>query len=416
MAEQTTYTNWFDVKDYTSVTVTVQTTDSGSDRYTSPLTLIWGQGVNDETPYDANLVGDDTTDQTRDSVAQDALPAMNATDVQTRQYDTRARWLMFKTEKPSSGMDDVILSYNFKKAPTQLIIKDNSIANLEENDTMHLTNNSAHVVLTDGSGVPIAATYDNIDSSVNALYVHLSDASGTSIDTVNRTLTVNLRDACNNAIDSTLGGSDNNALKTVISDHVGKEQASTRMITDASVNGRALYYALADQDGYQYTTTKSVDQLDTSNSMFVHFVDTLGENIKASNRFPITFTTQAVKTVYMFDTVVEASMSSVTGLSDTSLQIHSIGIANELPITTWLKVYDLSSGQVTDTTTFTDYVDNVVYNIPVPPGDYRDIHLSNGVKLLNGLHFRVSQGYQYDNSYQSLGAGSGQVYVTGSYS
>lgn len=410
----TTYTNWFDVKDYTSVTVTVQTADLGANPYTSPLTLIWGQGVNDEPPYDANLVNESLTDQLRDAVAQDALPAMDPIAIQTRQYDTRARWLMFKSEK-TGGQPDITYSYNFKKAPTQLIIKDNSITNLEQNDTMHITNNSAHLALTDSSGVHIAATYDNIDSSVNALYVHLSDASGTSIDTVEtNTLAVNLYDASNIAIESIM--TSNNSLKTVISNRIGIEQAATKAVADASTGGRALYYALSDKDGYQYTTTKSTDPVDASNSMFVHLVDTAGENIKASNRFPVRFTTQAVKTVYMFDTVVEASMSSVTGLNDISLQLHSIGIANEFPITVWLKVYDLSAGVVTDTTVFTPYTDNVVYNFPVPPGDYRDIHLSNGVKLSNGIYFRVSQGYQYDNSYQTLGAGSGQIYVTGSYS
>ena len=70
---QTTYTHWFDVKEYTSVTVTAKTTDTSTTPYTSPVTLIWGQGVDDQPPYDPQLLGA-SGDELQDMVAQTVPP------------------------------------------------------------------------------------------------------------------------------------------------------------------------------------------------------------------------------------------------------------------------------------------------------------------------------------------------------
>jgi hypothetical protein len=201
-----------------------------------------------------------------------------------------------------------------------------------------------------------------------------------------------------------------NALKSVITDNTGIEQASTQAVSGAQFDGRALYYVLGDKDGVQYSTTKN----DTcSNAMYVHLTDQNGKNISTSNRLSVRFQSQVQKALTPFETTVEASMTS---LLDNSLQLHSLGIANELPITVWLKVYDTCSTLVTDTTDFTSNISNVKYNLPVPPSDYRDLHLSSGVKFNKGMYFRISQDYGYDNSYVGLGPESGQVYVTGTYS
>lgn len=755
MSSHTTYTHWFDVKDYTSVTVTAKTVDTSTTPYTSPVTLIWGQGTDDQPPYDAGLQGDGG-DEVRDMVAQDQMPAMAATDIQTRQYDTRSRWVMFKTEKPMD-MSQVILSYQFKKAPTELKIRDDSVPS-SGNSIMNVTQNAAHLLLTDSSGNPIDTTHDNtVSANVNALYVHPADSSGNSLDTVgasaSQTLAISIRDASNNAIDTTgdvqnlhimnpdtesfpstdilfllsrgygmgkpttgnhprirhavafirdfvsqintykgnytncrvtiasygrldistnqtinqtythgagpepsdrtiipgvieyqssgsnvnpaniyqhlindigaahtltapvdacgahhvhtinvsgtstgsngwdtngnteiskmvpgnniyttvknlfdasvgnisplylsyanIGvsfetqnvakpvvialtdgsfgdygttedgdgiftysasegvqeaifsraehllktkfGSDiyvvkvgdaeedtltktslaaftdpcgavpdydniiisdgntrsdharilklpfsgtttvtpgsystkanllfrtvygteflgNNAIKAVITDRNGMEQAATQPVNGAQFGGRALYYALSDQQGSQYSTTQNNV---ANNAMYVHLTKQDGNSIDSNNRLAIQFVQQNQRTVTPFETTVEASLTSVI---DTSHHLHTLGIANELPITVWLKVYDMCSGHVTSTTEFSNYVSRIKYNLPVPPGNFRDINLSTGVKFNNGLHLRISQDYPYDNAYMNLGPDAGQVFVTGTYS
>lgn len=431
MAAQATYTHWFDVKDYTSVTVTVQTTDDDeATTYTSPLKLIWGQGTDDSPPYDAGLLGL-TGDELKDEVARDSLPAMGATEIVTRQYDTKSRWVMFKTEKPSADVSDVILSYNFKKAPTELRIrdKDSADAGIGDNAIMRVTDNNARVLLTDISGNAIGVTTDTSlpAATVNSLYTHLADASGYSLDTVGseaKTLAVSIRDASNAGIASTLNDGDmtvggrtfigNNAAAAVISNNIGVEQASTQAVVGAEFAGRALYYSLADKDGSQYKTTKN----DVSNnSMYVHATDSEGNSITTDNRISVIFASRAQKIMYPFVTAIESSLEPVPALTDISFQLHSLGIANELPVTVWLKVYDLSSGKVDGVTTeFSNYTDDIVYNFPVPPGEYRDIHMSSGVNFSNGLYFRISQDYMYSGDYQTLGGDSGSTYVTGTYS
>ena len=275
---QSTYTHWFDVKEYTSVTVTVQTVDPDVDAedYTSPMTLIWGQGTGDEPPYDPGLLGLTVGNSLQDEVARDVLPDMSARAVQTKQYDTKARWLMFKSERPSADASAIILSYNFKKAPTELRIrdKDSADAGAGSNAVMRVTDHNARVVLTDASGTPIDVTVDGElgSSTVNSLYVHLADSAGLSIDTVgptqDQTLAVSIRDASNVAIDSTYPNNGNmtinstqfignNAVGTVIANSTGVEQAATQAVGDAQWAGRALYYVLSDKDGVQYSTTKN---------------------------------------------------------------------------------------------------------------------------------------------------------------
>lgn len=404
---QTTYTHWYDVKDYTSVSVTAKTVDTSSTQYTAPVTLIWGQGTNDEPPYDPSLFGL-TGNETRDEVARDIMPTMAGTDVKTRQYDTRARWLMFKTEAPAD-MSAVILSHNFKRMPTQISIRDSG-----SNDIVQVTNNSAHLHLTDSSGVSINVTGEIIGSTVNSMYVTLADSTGNSLDTVSSTIAVSIRDASNVALASTGVDASNNSLYSVVSNKIGIEQASTQPVIGSGIMGSALYYTLSDMCGVQISTTKN----DTcSNALHIHLTDANGSNITSTNRLPLRIANLSTQSTSPFETVVESSMSYATiDLSNTPIQLHSLGIANEFPMTVWLKVYDISTGKVTSTTNFTDYTSNIVYNIPVPNGNFRDLHMSTGVQLNNGLYFRISQDYPYDNSYQSLGPESGRVYVTGTYS
>jgi len=424
----TTYTYWHDVKDYTSITVTAQTVDPDIDAssYSSPVTLIWGQGENDSPPYHPDLSGGDG-DYLQGLVATDIMSDMCAQAVQTKQYDVRSRWLMFKSERPQNNMSFIILSYNFKRAPTEIKLRDSDVAD-SGNDIVRVNNNNMQVLLTDSSGAIIDVTTDTAlaGSTVNALYVHLANAAGDSIDAVGtgtKTLAVSIRDASNNAIGSTTTGIDT-AMTAVFANGTGVEQASTLEVTGARYGGRALYYTLADQDGLQYSTSKNDI---CNNAMYVHLTDVDGDSITTSNRIAVKFATLTAITRSMFNTTVETSLNTVypsptsytpwSVLNDTSFQLHSLGIANELPITVWLKVYDMSVGKVgTNTIEFGNYVSDIIFNLPVPPGDYRDITLSSGIQFYNGLYFRISQDYPYDNSYENLGADAGTVYVTGTYS
>jgi hypothetical protein len=414
----TTYTYWYDVKEYTSITVTAQTVDDiDASSYSSPVTLIWGQGENDSPPYHPDLSGGDG-DYLQDLVATDVMNDMCAQAVQTKQYDVRSRWLMFKSERPDAGMSLIILSHNFKRVPTEIKLRDSDATDSGTNDIALVSNNNMRVLLTDSSGVAIDVTTDTglAASTVNALYVHLADASGDSIDAVGtgaKTLSVSIRDASNNPITSTSTGSTDTAMTAVFAAATGVEQASTLEVTGARYGGRALYYTLADQDGLQYSTSKN-DVCD--NAMYVHLTDEAGDSVTTTNRISVKFATITAITRSMFDTSVEASLSTLTALNDTSFQLHSLGIANELPVTVWLKVYDMSIGKVSATAEFSNYVSDIAYNLPVPPGDYRDVTLSSGVQFYNGLYFRISQDYPYDNSYENLGGDAGIVYVTGTYS
>ena len=126
---------------------------------------------------------------------------------------------------------------------------------------------------------------------------------------------------------------------------------------------------------------------------------------------------------FPFDKAIDSCVNSVDpSLSNDQFQIHSIGVANELPTTIWVKVYDVSEGFVNQTKEgtnddFKEYESKLVYNIPVNAGDFRDLEMGDGVDFYDGLHVRVSDNYAYSSEfYPPNFEDAGKVYITGNFS
>ena len=394
------YGPWQDVKSYTSVIVTIDTSSGVASMTQPPCTVYWGIGEGDNPPSDASST---------DVIATDVFPyIMTSSQSRTAQFDTRARW--FRTSTIYTN-NDIIINSSFKMAPTELSIRDDiTTDNVHVNYGSGSSNNLLYVQLTDSSSVPLSRTNN---SEGNALYTCLTDASGNALDVYNNALAVAVHDASNIAIWGT--GRDQmskNSMYAVITDVSGVEQASTEPITGVSAHaGRALFYSLSDHCGNQYKTSKNEA---TANSMRVHLTDSSGASISSTNTLPI-FSTLPSRVVLPFDVSVEASMNAVSELSNHTFKLRHLGIANESPVTIWLKVYDMSTGANQDSAVFTDHVAKLIFNLPVTAGNFRDIHMNSGVTFSYGLHMRASNDFEYDNSYSNF-LGTNNIYVLGSYS
>ena len=583
----TDYTNWFDVKEYTSVVLTVKTENGSFFGSNRPFTLIWGKGDADHPPFDSNLTDSDTNHE-KDILCEDQCPSMKANETRSFEFPVRTRWVLLKKQRDVANNFAEVSWPMFKKAPTALSIRDdtnvteiasivvdespqiNYISNGSQNHTITeseinlavlgltlgaktftvtsvaagwsanfnneiayandldhpvmlaqgttsvtvdtndnivlqihkdsdptqiyyydiytnsmnendhsntrytisrfhpYTENAIKVALTDSSGLLISTT--NHNDVPNALFVHMSNSGGDSVDTLgergvsNRNLTqkvlaTSVTDSSNIAIASTglapdsAGDHDKapsgNALITAFTDSDTCLQAATEPIAyggkagapgdktvTKDVSGRAFYYALSDHFGTPFTSIdtcgyhedklgKNGKMIDMSyNAMYVHLTNKNGKSISNAegNELPVIMSSQTASTSKKpFDSPIESSMTMVSNdLSNTSFKIHSLGIANELPITVWVKVYDVSTGKITlnSTDAFTSYKGDIVYNIPVMPGDYRDLHMSQGVEFENGLYMRINDSYEYDNSYYPIDKdkNAGKVYITGTYS
>lgn len=203
----------------------------------------------------------------------------------------------------------------------------------------------------------------------------------------------------------------NNAMLAAPVDSCGTHQASTKVVQDAYFEGRALFYSLSDKSGSQLSTIVNISGSDASaNALHVHGVHSGGAAISSNNGLHVQYASEVQKTVVMFDASFDASISTITDISNHTFTLRHVGIANETPVTVWTKIYDISTGKNTNPADVTGKP--VKMNIAVPGLGYRDINLSTGIKFNNGFHVRASTDYPPESPYEDVG---GALYIHGSY-
>ena len=227
-----------------------------------------------------------------------------------------------------------------------------------------------------------------------------------------------------------------NALTVHTADANGVSQAGTRPVTDARFGDVALYYALADNCGSIIDTTKTAKDrpIDSTenNALYVHLTSTkqgeMGKSIYEHNPLPIKFTGD-VHDGLTFDLTVSGQIVTNTDISSidfttiSGYNLQSLGIANETAVPIWLKVYDISKGEVDSIRD--EIVDDadpsgaglqhrIKFNFPVPATDYRDLQFAKSVKFDRGIHFVASTNYKYDDL--SYPPGNKHIFVHGTYS
>lgn len=421
---------WEDIKDYTSVIMTLQAPVDGS------ATIEWANTTGRTFPTDSDIIASENF------TYSGALDASQASAV-TKQFDHRARW--FRVRYDHSGAVEASfsdLSFNFetlyKKAPTELKIVDDSanVVSVNVGDN----NNSLYTMLTDASGVPIRTTNDS-QTTGEALYVHLADGSGNSLATTEtdnpESLFVGLRDASNVGIDSTGSAATNNALYVRPGDVSGNAQASTFMVSDAYADGVALYGALADNCGHQINTTNNPPASDTSaNALYVHLTLANGNSVSSSDPLPVVDAQETVGALpfdvsYGIEETFVVPAVDMSSAGSDKINLYNIFVYNDSPVTIWLKLYDVSTGTLSGadlldicTTTFTDTkfensmaaitstIRAPIFNITVPGGRTRDINLPGGATFNNGVYARATTQYK---QYSTQSPGANLVFLNGSY-
>ena len=208
-----------------------------------------------------------------------------------------------------------------------------------------------------------------------------------------------------------------NAVYVVNTDVSGHPQAGTDIITSNLGDGVAMYYALADNSGISISST-NVSDGDPDNAMYVTLAN---GNVGVTTDNPLNVAVQeSTKPGLMFHYSISGYPYSNPLLGNNSLRITHLGATNDSPIPLWLKIYDMSSGYFNDNSAATLGIDasaftlkdKLVYNLAVPPMDYRDIEFPKGLAINDGLYLATSTTHAYD-SYGTIGAA--QMYVQGQY-
>ena len=422
---------WEDIKDYTSVIITMNSGVDGSG------TIEWADTSARRFPQD------------KDIIARESFQYTGSGTPITKQFDHRARWFRvrydhsgaFGTNYGDGSFNDVSFNLQtlYKKAPTELKIVDDSANIVSVN--VGASGNSLYTVLTDASGVLIRTTNDN-QLTGEALYVHLADSSGTSLATTDTTdpesLFVALRDASNVGIDST--GTTNNALHVRPGDVSGNAQASTFDVCGAYTKGVALYAALSDNCGHQVDTTNTQNRniATNANALYVHLTDNSGRSIADGNALPVVNTVEAVgaKAFDFSSGVQEHFITPITDMSgtigDKKINLYNIFVYNDSPVTVWMKVYDVSYQNLIDNclhlsvgTSESDFefsmnntadgataIGKPKYNITVPGGRHRDLVLPGGATFTKGVHFRATTQYK---EFSVQGPGENMIFLNGTY-
>ena len=207
-----------------------------------------------------------------------------------------------------------------------------------------------------------------------------------------------------------------NAVYIVNTDVSGHPQAGTDIITSNLGDGVAMYYSLADNSGISISTTNTDDGSD--NALYVTLAN---GNVGVTTDNPLNVAVQeTTKPGLMFHYSISGYPVSSTRLGNNSLRITHLGAANETGIPLWLKVYDMSTGYFNDNSGATLGIeasaftlkDKLVYNLAVPPMDYRDIEFPKGLAINDGLYLATSTTHAYD-SYGTIGAA--RMYVQGQF-
>jgi hypothetical protein len=413
---------WENIQDYTTAILT----------FSSPVD---GSGVVEWAHTDGRTMPTDN-----DIIASERFEYDASDNAVTKQFDHRARWFRVRYDHDplTTDLSFSDMSFNiqtlYKKAPTELKIVDDSANIVSVNAGEH--GNSLYTVLTDAQGELIRTTNPE-QTTGEALFTHLADSSGNSLATTvtgmdHESLFVSLRDASNVAFDSTGELANTNALYVRPGDASGNAQASTYKVKDAHVEGVALYGALADNCGYQITTTETAgDAVDGHNSLYVHLTDKDGASITQDNPLPVLNIAESVG-AYPFDVSYGIEENFVSPFVDASsiavdkkVNLYNIFVFNESPTTVWLKIYDVSIGALEEksldtdlygldiTTSLSELGPSVQkYNLTVQPGRARDISLPGGATFFNGVHVRATTQYKADSV---QGPGPDMVFLNGTY-
>lgn len=151
---------WEDIQSYTSVVITIE--PKWVSEVPSEVTLEWYNGqLDDGYLPQANTV----------PLAVDSFRVATGSPV-TKEFSTRARWFRLKATQLKQ------ISVNYKKAPTEIRIVDNSASPVWLN--IGASGNSLDTVLTDASGVILKNTGSIVGQ---ALYTTLADNSAFALGT-----------------------------------------------------------------------------------------------------------------------------------------------------------------------------------------------------------------------------------------
>jgi hypothetical protein len=192
-----------------------------------------------------------------------------------------------------------------------------------------------------------------------------------------------------------------NALNIVMSDVCGHSQASLKQNSlgfggVGNSGDVALFYSLADNSGvpigntYQFT--------DSSNSIYICL-----NKVDSLNPLAIADKNDALDT----DTIDSSLGSSLNILVDTkdsnykSFDLHHLNLVNELPTTTWVKIYDIQPTLVDTAETLSDGLKliehQLKWNIAVNGNGSRKLVFEKPVTFNYGLAIRVSPGFDYSS-------------------
>ena len=202
--------------------------------------------------------------------------------------DAKARWfkLDFSASDPDNNLNesqysDVSLSImtSYKDAPTALKIVDN-----DENNVVTVSGGSLYTILVDSSGTVLNSTNNRLHDGealfVNPIKQDLSNSPlGTNEENSKVSLKIALRDSSGGPDGSLANFSTfhnegladiSNALYVRPSDSSGFDQAGTGLVSDACVNGVALYLTpLAGSTADDVTK----DGVPANNSIYVYNLD-----------------------------------------------------------------------------------------------------------------------------------------------
>lgn len=404
---------WEDIQWYTTVKINVNSPVSGE------VKLHWANPPKGRLPTDS-----------RDLIATTDISCVVELDINgdpiplTFERDTIARWFRLDFCAASTIDNSLNIEVLYKKAPTSVKLVDSS------NQVVSVENGNLYSVLVDNQGNVLRST----DTAAGeALFTNFRDASGDAMLTVSgqglpHSLAVALRDNCSNeevvSNFDTLGikgKSTVNAMYMHMSDACGHSQASGYTVSGADVAGVPLFLTLNDVDSTNYVTHPVVvnnDPNETGNFLYVFAGDKDGSVHNTSNPLKITQTSDIAE-VLSFDISSAVNErwrthSALKGGSQRARSLYNVYAYNDGPTLVWLRIYDLSVADgATDPSPATyDLNPYIMQTIPLGPGQTYDTTYPRGIQFNNGVAFRATV-EPYINSTQ--GPGDDVVFVAGTY-
>ncbi len=365
------------------------------------------------------------------AIVTDTFSLVNADSI-VKHYDVKAPILEVDAVLAINPSMNCVarLTTSYKSKPTQVLISDPTAPS----NVARLSGNAIYTSLTDTMGGFITNTSNTSTTLNRALDIHLADAAGRALCTVSgatlKATTANLTDKSNIPISSTGAKSNagsllgHKALCINTTDKNGHIQAGTYTVSGASFGGAALFYSLTDNCGISITTCytnisgwgSDMDIIsDTCNTAVnITLVNNNGFSISNTHGQVIYSSNNVTATITSFSTSLDCSMVSL-GAPSLSL-LRQLGITNDTPNTVWVKVYNVGTiDDANHTYNSSYYTDFIKFNIAVPAQSYRDLTMSYGVSMENGIILRATSNYTYGSPFLTGPSDGAYVYVTGTY-